>query len=174
MKEVVWIAGRSAAGKDYFIKHITEKAPVDLIEQLGWQGKVIAACNESIEYTDQDNADILREEILTIVPALIESADIVLIKWQYIDSTKSNRIKKLKELLPNSKHGVIYLDLSPEINAERLKSKAWWKKQGNDGQEMSNVEFENAEITNKLNELFPGTSILKIDCNVDDHFKILK
>lgn len=127
MKEVVWIFGTSAAGKQTFVKRVlTDKK---LAKKLGWENKTIVACQESLNLLGHvGNEEIVkaRKSITKIVPKLLENADVVLIKWQYVDSHNLTP-EKLKELLPMVQHKIILLKVEPDEAKQRLATKTWWK-----------------------------------------------
>ncbi len=116
-REIVWVFGQSAAGKASFIEAAT-KQPA-LKRTLGWSDKTVAPCEASLSYVAQSFDDPIREKRLQILdeaPALVQNYDIVLIKWQYEDST-SGRITRLQHLLPHVYHRIILLSLPREENA---------------------------------------------------------
>lgn len=125
-QEIVWVFGQSAAGKASFIEAVTKQAAVR--HALGWTDRVVAPCTVSLTYVAQSFYDAIREkrvQILDEAPVLLQTHDIVLIKWQYEDST-SGRIAKLQQLLPDAYHRIILLSLSHEENAARMYTKPWW------------------------------------------------
>ncbi|HUD06836.1 MAG TPA: hypothetical protein VMR34_03020 [Candidatus Saccharimonadales bacterium] len=148
MKEVIWVFGASASGKETFIKHVTEDGPRKLLKRLGWENKLLACCSESLEYIGGEPS-ASRERIMDRVPELLQSADVVFIKWQYVDS-QANRPQRLKKKLPKIKHRIISLLVSPDELLERLPSKPLWH---NYGKERELISIELPLIAQSLREL---------------------
>ena len=128
MKEVVWVYGVSAAGKATFIKHVTNGDSEVLRQTLGWQGKVIAACQESIEWVGKYVGDPIVEHRARLIPkiqAMVEHADVVLIKGQSVDLA-ANRPNQLLAAVPECRHRVIYITTNIAELMQRLPKKPWW------------------------------------------------
>ena len=102
MKELVWVFGISAAGKETFIRNVVNGKAAKAVEKLGWENLSVAASEASLQYFDHSSDTPntkQRDEILTEVPELLKQSDVVLIKFQTNDS-ESGRIEKLNKLLP--------------------------------------------------------------------------
>gem|GEM_PF-4905097 len=128
MKEVNWIFGNSATGKETFIRHATDENEEELLRTLGWVGKKIVACAAStrnIGQYEDDPITELREDILTEVPSLLAVADVVLVKWQGVDS-RADRILRLRSALPAVRHKVLQIVTPDEELYTRLVHKSWW------------------------------------------------
>ena len=172
MKEVVWVCGPSAVGKETLIrKLVTESEPV-LAQRLGWQGKRILVSEISlIDIGRGDDDPILaeREKILDEVPIHLKNADIVLIKWQEVDSG-ADRPMRLKRLLPNEKHRALFLDADFDELCEREVHKWWWN------QEDSPREYRAKElklVAKYLDDLRNDFNITVIDSSKGRDYKIL-
>lgn len=153
MKEVVWIVGASGSGKETFIRRaLTDK---QIAKQLGWSCKAVVACGASLTYIGQFDKDPIvekREQIFSEVHTLLQDTDVVLIKWQYLDSA-AFRPERLQQLLPDVRHRIIELTAPlPEL-VERLKKKPWWHDQ--------DIGKEIAFITSSLKGVFKATKHLK-------------
>jgi hypothetical protein len=128
MKEIVWVHGASAAGKATFIRHVTSGDSEVLRQTLGWQGKVIAACQESIEWVGKYVGDPVverRARLISRVQEMIEHADVALIKGQSVDLV-ANRPNQLLAATPECRHRVIYITTSIAELMQRLPQKPWW------------------------------------------------
>jgi hypothetical protein len=129
-KQVVWVMGPSAAGKETFTKTATQDT--GLSSRLGWNGAVVVACPASIDYIKQSPDDpiaLKREAILSQVPDLLENAGVVLIKWQFVD-TDTERPQRLQAILPEVTHRAIVLHPPQDELTERLHNKPWWDQYG--------------------------------------------
>ena len=126
-KEIVWVFGTSAAGKETFIRTAATN-PIHR-SNLGWQGKKITFCKESIKNLvtiENDPRNTHRDTIISNVEELIKTNDVVLIKWQFLDSD-SERVRQLKNNLQNFSHKIIILNASDSEISNRLIKKDWWK-----------------------------------------------
>ena len=168
MKEVVWVFGESASGKETFIKYITSAKGGGLLDQFGWKDKSIVACTESLELIG-DDLDKMRDKILEKVPTLLETSDVVLIKWQFVD-TQANRLLELKENLPNALHRIIFLRVSVEEVAERLPSKKLWRHYG---QELIFATNELPVVMKSLDSVKSLFDIIAIDSSGSGHYDVL-
>ena len=153
MKEVVWIFGNSAAGKETFIKYVTNNRDKQLYDRLGWENKKVTAVPSSIENIGQyenDPVTLKRNNILTEAPQLLQKADAVLIKWQTVDS-QAGRIEKLMKLLPDAQHRIILISTPSVQLMKRLPEKSWWDDDNPDAfikEETKNLE----ELINSLDK----------------------
>ena len=87
MKEIVWVYGVSASGKETFIRKVVEERPEDLLRQLGWLGKKVVASQASLSYigqTDDDEVVKKRREIEDEVPRLADDNDVILVKGSQV------------------------------------------------------------------------------------------
>ncbi len=121
--------GASASGKETFIQNMVNSPTPAVLEQLGWSQKKIAACEESLKYIGQFYKDPItesRSQIMDRVPELLERADVILLKGQFVDFA-ANRLGALKKSLPLVKHRVILLQVDLDELNQRLIQKPWWK-----------------------------------------------
>lgn len=169
MKEIVWVFGTSAAGKKTFIENILKDK--SLAQRLGWGDKKIVACRESLNLLghvgDKEIVDA-REEILEAVPKLFNKADIVLIKWQYVD-THTSTPQRLKELLPLLRHRIILLKANPEEVKERLATKTWWKEFWSD---TSFASREEEMVAKSLEQLSPSFEVITLNSSKDKSYQL--
>jgi len=168
MKEVVWVFGASASGKATFIKRIDDGKHERLCEQFGWKGQTVVACNESLELIGGE-LDEQRECILDKVPVLLQNADIVLIKWQYVDS-QHDRPQRLKRKLPNVRHRIISLDVSVDELVNRLPTKPLWH---NYDAEKNLISIE-LPIVLKSREELSDFDVTFIDSSASGNYEIEK
>ncbi len=171
MKEIVWVFGNSAAGKETFIRHMLTDESMELREKLGWQDLLVTASQASLKYIGQfDNDPVTqkRDEILEEVPELLTRNDVVLIKWQTVDS-QAGRIDALLQTMPDVSQRIIYLDTSKETLVERLPRKSWWDDDDIEGF----IDEETAETRTELQRLAERFSVLKITSSDDAGYKIL-
>ncbi|OYV63594.1 MAG: hypothetical protein B7X03_01080 [Parcubacteria group bacterium 21-58-10] len=129
--EIVWVYGGSAAGKETFIKFISEQHPQKLLESLRWGNKQIVPCTESMEWVAQYEGDPkgpLRAEIPNVVVGLNSQNTnvVILVKGQDLD-LEADRPRKLKTLLPEDRHRIIYIDTNIDEVFKRLQRKPWWE-----------------------------------------------
>jgi hypothetical protein len=172
MKEVVWVFGNSAAGKESFIRYITSNKDERLLTSLGWQELKVTASEASMKYIGQFHGDLVteqREQILTEVPELFENSDAVLIKWQTVDS-ESGRMQKLKNLLPNAQHRIILIVASNEELSERLPQKSWW----DDDDVAGFIAEENKYTVNELSNLQEEFLVTKISGNSTGSYSLIE
>lgn len=130
MKEVIWVMGPSAVGKETFIKTIA--GDLAALKLLNLENKSIVSCGASYHFNGNykdDPIDEAREKIFDEIPDLLKNYDVVLIKWQHIDS-ELNRLERLKELLPEAMHRAVLLVTPRHELAERLPVKSWWHDYG--------------------------------------------
>ncbi|MBI5906465.1 hypothetical protein HY857_00230, partial [Candidatus Saccharibacteria bacterium] len=113
-----------SSGKETFVKHIVNDNPADLIEDLGWEDKTVVASNDSLELIDGHLGET-RDQVLDGIPSLLANNDVVLIKWQHVDSG-ARRPQRLKEVIPDAKHRIIELKVSMGELVLRLPRKHWW------------------------------------------------
>ncbi|HSX47860.1 MAG TPA: hypothetical protein VLF63_03730 [Patescibacteria group bacterium] len=131
MKEVIWVFGTSSAGKQTFINAVLTDS--NLAIRLGWKNKKVTLCRESVNYPgDLSMPKIvkIREQIPKFVQKLINTYDVVLIKWQYADSYINTPLK-LKHAIPEAKHRIILLVAPEDELKDRLNKKDWWQNKWN-------------------------------------------
>ncbi len=140
-KEVVWVFGTSASGKETYINGIVEEGKH--ADKFEYHDKKIAFAKSSIENIGHfDNDPILqkRTEIIEEVKNLLRNNDVVLIKWQFTDS-EAGRVEALKTRFPDAKHKIVVLETSDADLSERLRKKPWWT-EGDDTQKWIDEERE--------------------------------
>lgn len=167
MKEIVWVFGTSASGKETFIKHVVNDEPADLIKNLGWEDKVVSASDESLELIDGALGE-LRDRIIEKIPLLLQNTDVVLIKWQYVDSA-AKRPQHLKDSLPDAKHKIIELKVDRDELVLRLPRKHWWHDLG---KEKESLNQELGMVAASLDAL-PDFEKISIDSSESSNYKIL-
>ncbi len=172
MKEVVWVFGVSASGKETFIRKVIDERPSDLLDQFSWNGKKIAASQVSIDvigsYGNDDTKE-KRKELEKEVVGLVRQNDVVLIKGQYIDY-KAQRQVKLKTLLPDCKHKIVVIRVQTHDLPERLTSKPWWDKSEDP---MKWTKGEQELVADLLKDLSQDFQVITINGNKDSHYEII-
>lgn len=129
MKEIIWVFGNSASGKETFIKCAKAGKLGPITDQLGWTGLRVDYVAPSIDHVKQYKNDPVaekREDIFKAASELSLINDVILIKWQFIDSRK-DRIRRLRSELPGCQHRIILLNVTQHELHERVQSKKWWK-----------------------------------------------
>lgn len=169
MKEIVWIFGTSGSGKETFIKSVLQDT--NLQEKFGWKDKVIKVCKSSIENIGQFENDPIvnnRDSIINDTRALLVDADVILIKWQLVDSD-ANRLWKLKEIIPDAVHKIIRLQASEPELIDRLRHKAWWHDYG---KEKAFIESELKEVKRVVLELSTSFEVTNILSDSNSHYEV--
>ena len=172
-KQIVWVVGTSAAGKETFLKTIsTDDA---LQGQLAWSGKTIAISQLSIVHIVQvydDPVIQLRLGILDEVSNLLVDNDVVLIKWQIVDSD-AGLPSRLLELFPDSEHVFCEIEAPKEILVKRLIHKTWWDSNDDAGQHVDN---ERATLVSIIAGLGDGFAHIRVKNNDNDtsRFSVIK
>lgn len=173
MKQVVWIFGNSAAGKDTFIRHIESGGNLALIEKLGWIQADIKHSKASLKYISQFRGDpitVRRDLIFKEVPKLLVNSNVVLVKWQGVDS-EAVRIESLQAILPNCAHRIIQIVTSDKELIKRLPLKNWW----DDSYDIYEfIAGENKHIEEWINKLDSRLPVVKISGNPLDDYKLLE
>lgn len=126
-KEIVWIFGPSASGKNTFIDAATHDPAIK--NHLGWAHKRVIASQASLKFIGQHHNDPIRKKRSRIpdeVATLLQNHDVVLIKWQYEDFA-AERITHIQHAFPHALHHIILLELPDEQLAARLLQKPWWR-----------------------------------------------
>ena len=161
-KEVVWVYGSSAVGKETFIRKITDERPYSLLKQFGWTEKKVVASTASLQLVIQSGSEPIssvREVILAEVPKLIEANEVVLIKSQNVDFSRT-RPQRLKELLPKAQHRLIFVNINTKEVFSRWKNKSWWK-----GTETINDAIVEHNYQLEAIETLQGFDIIEIESN---------
>ena len=158
----MWVFGTSSVGKNTFINRIQNDD--ELTDILGWCGRKIAICKRSIDFPgDLGMPSIVKARKLIVDDTikLLNNSDIVLIKWQYVDSS-CETLQCLKKLLPNEKHRIILLTANRDIQIKRLNKKDWWRERGiSDASKL--LEYENKMVASFINDLGNEFKITTID-----------
>ena len=169
MKEVVWVFGVSASGKATLINSLVSNKLAKLIKRFGWQNKKIIACDESLELIGGE-LDGLRKKILDTTPKLLDKSDIVLIKWQTVDSI-ANRPQRLKKLLPEARHWIIELRVGIDELVGRLPKKELWTNYGRE-KDLYDVEFK--VVSEKLSELSDEFEIISLNSSSSGSYELIE
>ncbi len=170
MSEIFWVCGTSAVGKEAFITAAQTDASIQ--GMLGWTGKIIRPCMPSIEFIGQFEGDPItqnREQIISDV-VLGENADIVLIKWQFVDF-KAKRTQRLKDACPTARHRLIWLMADNETIRPRLVTKSWWQN-GDDELEFIASEQDLLKKSALIDPVFDD--VTKISSGRNFQYKIMK
>ena len=149
MKEVIWVFGLSASGKETFIKYISASDDTELLSKLGLSTKRISFSTNSLKLIGGE-LDEQRDSILSEVQKLLSSSDVILIKWQFVDSI-AKRPQKLKLLLPTARHKIICLVTDVDEIAKRLPHKPLWRQPG---KERQLAKAEIPKVLQAINELY--------------------
>ena len=172
-KEVIWVDGLSAAGKQTFINHVMRDKPADLLTHFGWQGSKVTASRKSLEIIGaledravDENRSALDEEVLK----LARNNDVILIKLQTVD-VKAKRPQRLRSLLPDFEHKVIYLQVKAEDMAERLRAKPWWDASEDPSQW---VKEELAMVEEELDTLAHDFQVITVNASKGSDYEIIE
>lgn len=126
--EVVWVYGASAAGKETFIRSVLGGNPA-VLKELGWQGKKLGACEESLHWVAQYPTDKAGEEkryrLASLIPALAGQYDVILVKGQDVDLALGTP-QKVRLLMPQAFHRIIFIDVGLDELFQRVIHKQWW------------------------------------------------
>jgi hypothetical protein len=125
-KEMVWVIGSSAAGKETFIRAVTSNDAI--AARFGWTDRTIRTVPASTTYIGQTFDDAIterREEILSEAIVILQVADIAIAKWQFVDTT-ANRLSRLAANMPGVNHRSIILHTDDDQRLKRLINKPWW------------------------------------------------
>ena len=166
MKEVIWVMGPSAVGKE--TKKKTIAGDLKALKLLNMESESIVSCGASYHFNGNykdDPIDKAREKIFDEIPDLLKNYDVVLIKWQHIDS-ELNRPERLKELLPEATHRAVLLVTPRHELAERLPIKSWWHDYG---KELAHVNRGIEHVAKSLDTL-PISMTLTIILSSDKKF----
>lgn len=89
---------------------------------------------------------------------LLNGADIVLVKWQIVD-TEASRPQRLRQLLPDAHHRLIELKAPQDELADRIKQKPWWNNGGNETEFISKERDIVTETIQQLGGNFEITTL---------------
>jgi len=168
MKELVWVFGNSAAGKETFIRNIANGKATGATEKLGWTNINVAISEASIKFIGQFNNDPItkhRDKILTEVPELLKHSDVVLIKYQSVDS-ESGRLEELNKQLPDVVHRIILIVTPEQELVKRLPQKSWW----NDDDVTGFISEDTQCTADEISRLQSRFFITKISGNPSDNY----
>jgi adenylate kinase family enzyme len=166
--QVVWIFGSSGAGKETLIQGLSRKEqPLELLKHFRWNPADILICEESLRLVAQhDNDPVLekRKELADMIKTLAQDdSSVILIKGQDVD-LEQKIPSKLKEMLPNAVHRIIFLSVPTGVLLERWKRKPWW----NDEYTLKTVqqwEEYQLELLKKLQGEFVFSTVRSVDTN---------
>lgn len=127
LKEIVWVCGGVASGKDRFIRQVIAGEEQDVCRRLGWSSSLLAVSESSLNYIGRFPGDTevtnLRHKIIDDVSNLDNNFEVVLIKEQRVD-LKARRPEMLQELYPNAQHTIIILTCTDAVERmERYRMK---------------------------------------------------
>lgn len=171
-KEIVWVDGLSAAGKQTFIMKVAEDRSIDLLTRFGWRDSKVAVSQMSLEIIGPLDDKAIEEKRAALEKEVVELAKdngIILIKLQSVD-VRAKRPEKLRSLLPDFKHKVIYLRVKAEDMAERLRAKPWW-----DAKEdpLQWVKEEQVMVKEELDSLSQDFQVITVDANEGSDYRII-
>ena len=149
MKEIIWIYGTSASGKETFIKSLMKNR--DLQKSLGLDSHSLAISGESLK--NLGNLSESRASIVDEVANLLKTKDAVIIKWQYGD-TLLDSPNILHDKFPHLKHTIIKLNVDQLEQVRRLKTKSWWHDEGKESEFTTKESLLVGESIKKLNSGF--------------------
>lgn len=143
---IVWVYGGSAAGKETFIRALTETRPSWLLSQFGWNDHEIIPSKKSIELIAQYKGDPVgeqREELLAEVSQLAKKhpGAIILVKGQDID-LENTRQQRLKVMLPEAEHRIIYLHGEAKEHFGRWQRKSWYRPSYHEGMVQNWLKYQ--------------------------------
>jgi hypothetical protein len=121
MKQIVWVFGTSASGKETFIK--TLLSDTELQQTLGIASDQIAISEESLK--NLGKLDKSRASIIDETARLLDTYEVILIKWQYGD-TLLHTPNVLYSQYPAFRHTAIKLSVGEQEQKRRLQTKSWW------------------------------------------------
>lgn len=155
VKQIIWVYGTSAAGKDTFIKSLLKDAKLRLHFRLDKSGLVVS--NESLQ--NLGKLDDSRNVIIDEVSKLSKSNDVIILKWQYGD-TLLDSPNRLLDNLPSFHHRVIKLIVDEEEQVRRLRTKSWWH---DIGKEKEYISREQELVDKSIKKLNPSFDIRHFD-----------
>ena len=166
---IVWIYGASAAGKETFIRKIISDKSLRIIDELDWRNKTIIACEQSLEWVGQFDADpkIEKRELIpnVVIENIKEKKDtVMLIKGQDVDLEENLPIK-LYELLPNCIHSILFLNADIEQLYTRGQRKVWWRPENTKETAEQWLNYQ-IELLKKITSKLP---IKAVNSNTEDY-----
>jgi hypothetical protein len=175
--EIVWIYGASGAGKETFIKKVSQEKPEKIIEQFGWEGMDIIPCGESVEWvalSDTDPKGPQREALLEAVAKLARPNSVILIKGQDLDLV-TDRLRRLKNILPGAEHRIIFVDTALNELFERCEQKPWYKERPwyRKPSKRKMAGWRKFQM-NHLKKLASEFEIIAIDGNSGSHYEFVR
>ena len=111
----------------------------------------------------------MREGIIDQTVSLLVDADIVLIKWQLVDSLAS-RLTRLQERVPEATHRIIRLETSKAEMVERLQQKAWWYDYG---KEEAFIDAEIKSVEESIHQLGDTFRVTKVSSSAHDNYSVI-
>jgi len=129
MKQIIWVFGTSASGKETFIRAVMKDS--SLQDKFGLTNLRVTYSDESLKNLGKLND--ARSKIVPEVSDLLNTYDVILIKWQYGD-TLLNTPEKLYSTYPAVQHRIIKLIVGEDEQLRRLQTKNWWHDIGKESQ----------------------------------------
>ena len=172
MKEIIWVFGVSAVGKEAFCRYITNNPTSELLSKINIASKRIAVSEISTRATGKFTGDPLvreRENIPKEVSNLLNDHDVVFIKWQYTDTTEGI-FKEVEEVNPSTIVKIVLLQASEDIIASRLLSKEWWQNENSQEDPMQNVLDEQELVQEQLSKLNNKYSVVTLHSDTNFNF----
>jgi hypothetical protein len=102
MKEIVWVMGHSGVGKETFCSSFAESPDQTLVKQLGWSGLSVGVCESSITLVPRGHQSQKvdgRDKLLEEIESKQDSLDVILLKWQALD-TQKGRVMAVAKKFP--------------------------------------------------------------------------
>lgn len=155
MKEIIWVYGTSASGKETFIRKLINND--ELKKLLKVENVPIAMSNNSLIHLGK--LDDSRLSILSEAAELLKVNNTVVIKWQYGDSLLDSP-NVLRNKFPNYKHTVIILNTDRSEQIRRLRTKMWWH---DDGKEDEFIIKELSIVDKSIKKLDDGFNVINFD-----------
>lgn len=165
MKEIIWIYGSSASGKETFLNQLQDNSNTSFLKKLNLKNKNIQILEQSINLIgqfDNDPKQKLRLNFKNYISNLIKQdnkIESILIKGQDYD-LENKTPQKIKDIFPNFTHRIIFLHCDFEILYKRVKNKSWWTK---DLENQGIQYFKNWLIKEQLPELIKLNKIHKFE-----------
>lgn len=167
MKEIVWVFGNSASGKATFIRRVVKDTKLHVA--FGWKAMSVAGCEASLKYIGQSPIAESREEIIDQVASLLNDADVVLIKWQLVDSLAS-RLTRLQQKIPEAEHRIIRLEASRAEMIRRLQQKTWWYDYG---KEDDFIDSEIKSVEESIDSVKDTFAVTRVSSEANDDYSII-
>ncbi|MCA9348605.1 hypothetical protein KC878_00470 [Candidatus Saccharibacteria bacterium] len=167
MKQIIWVYGCSATGKETFIRAVAHDKKLQKLVGLP-VGKV-SFSRGSIEHNvgfDPD-AQTKREQIAEDIRlAFNQGFEAILIKWQFLDF-EADRVIKFRTMFPDVLQSGVLLVIPLDEHIRRLKLKKWWDP-ADDEREYLDWELR----TTKSMVAKDGLSVIEIDSS-NTNYKLL-